>query len=190
GGHRVRYRVPDPAPLVSLIVPTTGKPDILRTCVTGLLERTDYEPIELVIVPNNTGDRPEVLHYLEEIARDPRVRIVPDPRPGYSFSRVTNFGIEHARGELIGLINDDLEVIDPGWLGEMVSHAVRPGIGAVGAMLYYPNDHIQHGGVIVLLGGVAGDAGLHRASGDLGYFGRAAVPQNVWAVTAACRVMP
>jgi GT2 family glycosyltransferase len=190
GCHRVRYRLPDPAPLVSLIVPTTGKLDILRTCISGILERTDYEPLELIIVPNNTGERQEVFHYLEELSRAPNVRIVPDGRSGFNFSRVANIGIAQASGELIGLINDDLEVIDPGWLGELVSHAVRPGIGAVGAMLYYPNGHIQHAGVTIGLGGVAGHAHLHRPRGDLGYFGRAAVLQNVSAVTAACLVMP
>ena len=190
GGYRVQYRVPDPAPLVSLIVPTTGKLDILRTCITGILDQTDYAPIELIIVPNNTGERQEVFQYLEELSRARHVRIVPDSRTGFSFSRVANIGMAQATGELIGLINDDLEVIDPGWLGEMVSHAIRPGIGAVGAMLYYPSGHIQHGGVIVGLGGVAGHAHLHRPRGELGYFGRAATLQNVSAVTAACLVMP
>jgi GT2 family glycosyltransferase len=188
--HRVRYPVPSPAPLVSLIIPTTGRLDILRTCISGILERTDYEPLELIIVPNNTGERQEVFGYLEGLTRDPRVRIVPDPRSGFNFSRVCNIGIAQAKGELIGLINDDLEVIDPGWLNEMVSHAVRPGIGAVGALLRYPTGHIQHAGVIVGLGGVAGHAFLNRPRGDLGYFDRVALLQNVSAITGACIMMP
>jgi GT2 family glycosyltransferase len=190
GYHRVRYPVPHPAPLVSLIVPTTGKIDILRTCISGILERTDYQPLELIIVPNNIGTRQEVLPYLEALSRDPRVRIIPDRRSGFNFSRVCNIGIAQAKGELIGLINDDLEVIDPGWLSEMVSHAVRPGVGAVGALLRYPTGHIQHAGVIVGLGGVAGHALLNRPRGDHGYFGRAAVLQNVSAITGACLMMP
>jgi GT2 family glycosyltransferase len=188
--HRVRYPVPQPAPLVSLIVPTTGKVDILRICVTGILERTDYAPLELIIVPNNTGTGQDIFPYLEGLSRDPRVRIVPDPRLGFNFSRVCNIGLSHAKGELVGLVNDDLEVIDPGWLGEMVSHAIRPGIGAVGALLRYPSGHIQHAGAIVGLGGVAGHAFLGRPRGDVGYFGRAALVQNLSAVTAACLVMP
>ena len=189
GYHRVRYSVGNSPPLVSLIVPTTGKIDILRTCVTGILERTDYEALELIVVPNNTETRQEVFPYLEELSRDPRVRIVPDNRSGFNFSHVCNIGVAEAKGELIGLINDDLEVIDPGWLEEMVSHAARPGIGAVGALLYYPTGHIQHAGVIVGLGGVAGHSYLQCPRGYFGYFGRAAVLQNVSAVTGACLVM-
>jgi GT2 family glycosyltransferase/uncharacterized coiled-coil protein SlyX len=188
GYHRVRYPVPDPAPLVSLVIPTGGKVELLRTCVTGILEQTDYRPVELIIL-HNSETRREVFPYLETLARDPRVRIV-DAQSEFNFSHICNIGVGYARGELIGLINDDLEVIDPGWLREMVSHAVRPGIGAVGALLRYPSGHIQHAGVILGLGGVAGHAYLHRPRGDFGYFGRAAVLQNISAVTAACLVMP
>lgn len=185
--HRVRYPVPAPRPLVSLVIPTGGKTELLRTCVTGILTRTGYDNLELVIL-HNSDTRREVFPYLEQLARDPRVTVV-DSQSNFNFSRICNLGVSRANGELIGLLNDDLEVIGPDWLDEMVSHALRPEIGMVGAMLYYPDQRIQHGGVVIGFGGVAGHAHLRRNRGDLSYFGRAGLTQNLSAVTAACAVM-
>ena len=186
--HRIVWPVPHPKPLVSLVIPTGGKVELLTNCLSGILNRTDYDNIELIIL-YNTSTRPEVFPYFDEISTDPRVTIV-DSRGGFNFSRICNLGVERARGQIIGLINDDIEVIEPGWLTEMVSHALRPGIGAVGALLYYPNDRIQHAGIVTGVGGVAGCAHLGLPRGNLGNFGRAALVQNLSAVTAACLVMP
>jgi len=108
-----------------------------------------------------------------------------DDRP-FNYSALNNAAAKLARGDVLGLLNNDLEVISPDWLLEMVSHAVRPNIGAVGAKLWYPNDTLQHGGVILGLGGVAGHAHHNILRGMFGYFGRAKVVQNFSAVTAAC----
>jgi GT2 family glycosyltransferase len=187
GLHRIVWPVPHPQPLVSLVIPPGGKGDLLRNCLFGILDRTDYDNIE-VIIPYNAGTRPEVFPYFEEISADPRVTIV-DSRSGYNFSRICNLGVARARGGIIGLLNDDIEVIEPGWLREMVSHAMRPEVGIVGAMLYYPNDIIQHAGVILGLGGIDGIAAhVHRSMprGSHGYFHRAALAQDLSCVTAAC----
>jgi GT2 family glycosyltransferase len=104
----------------------------------------------------------------------------------FNFSAINNFAVKHARGEIIGLLNNDLEVINPDWLDEMVSQAVRPEIGCVGAMLYYPNDTIQHAGVLLGLGGVANHAYYHAPRGTCHHFNRAHLVQNYSAVTAAC----
>jgi GT2 family glycosyltransferase len=185
--HRVRYLLPDPAPRVSIIIPTRDRVDLLERCIAGILRGTDYPDFEILVV-DNQSKQPVTLAYLTKLAADPRMRILSYDRP-FNYSAINNFAAAEAAGSLLCLLNNDIEVIAPDWLTEMASHAVRPGIGAVGALLYYPDDRVQHAGVITGIGGVAGHAhhGLYR--GDAGYFGRAALVQNLSAVTAACLVM-
>src|SRR5207245_2042742 len=128
------------------------------------------------------------LSYLDEIQQDPRVSVIDYDAP-FNFSAINNFGVSKAKGEIIGLINNDIKIISPDWLREMVSHALRPEIGAVGAKLYYADDTIQHAGVIVGLGGVAGHAHKHLPRSAPGYNCRPHGIQNFSAVTAACLVM-
>jgi GT2 family glycosyltransferase len=187
--HRVRYPIAEPRPLASLIIPVGAGLETVEACLSGMLERTDYKSLELLIVVNS-GTRSEVFPYLNELSNDPRVTIVGDDQPQFNFSRMCNLGAARANGELIGLINDDLEVIEPGWLDEMVSHVLRPGVGGVGAALYHPDQRIQHAGVIVGLGGVAGHPYVGQRGGAQGYFGRALLTQDLSAVTAACMVLP
>jgi GT2 family glycosyltransferase len=112
------------------------------------------------------------------------------PFPGvFNYSKINNWAVEKSRGELIGLINNDIEVISGEWLTEMVSHALRPDIGAVGAKLLYPNETIQHAGVILGIGGVAGHSHRYYSNNDQGYFSRLKLVQNYSAVTAACMVL-
>src|SRR6185312_4722671 len=118
-----------------------------RQCVDGLLRRTNYEPLEIVIVDNNS-EAPETFAYFAELEHEARVRVLPYPG-GFNYSAINNFAVAAARHEIIGLINNDIDVIHPDWLDEMVSHAIRAEIGAVGAKLYYPDDTVQHGGTIV-----------------------------------------
>ncbi|MBW8268568.1 glycosyltransferase family 2 protein [Caldovatus aquaticus] len=185
---RVVWPLPDPPPLVSAIVPTRDRADLLGRCLEGLLHRTDYGPIEVLIADN--GSEEAATHTLfATLARDPRVRVLPMPGP-FNYARLNNRAVAEARGEVLLLLNNDTEVIDPGWLREMVSHAVRPEIGAVGCKLLYPNGCVQHGGVFLL--GVetpSGVAGHHfvGAAGDApGPFGQLALVRSVSAVTAAC----
>jgi O-antigen biosynthesis protein len=186
--HRVRYALPDPPPRVSVIIPTRDRVDLLRPCVEGVLHHTDYCDIEILIV-DNRSERRATRAFFAELEGEPRVRILRYDRP-FNYAAINNYAAAQATGSLLCLLNNDIEVIEPGWLAEMVSHAARPRVGAVGAMLYYPDDRIQHAGVIVGLGGVAGHAHLRRPRGDGGYFGRAALLQNLSAVTAACMVVP
>lgn len=182
--YRVRYPVPQPAPLVSLIIPTRDKLDLLRGCVDGLLRRTDYPALEIIIVDNNS-EKQETLDYLERLADDPRVRVIRDTRP-FNYSALNNNAVAVAKGSIIGLINNDIEVIHPDWLTEMVGQVMRPQIGCVGAMLYYADDRIQHAGVICGLGGVAGHSHKFFPRQHPGYFGRLGLVQQLSAVTAAC----
>jgi glycosyltransferase involved in cell wall biosynthesis len=192
GDHwRVKYPLPAQPPLVSLLIPTRNGLKFLQRCVDSILQKTTYPNYEIVIVDNGSDDS-ATLAYLEKVGRvipnAPSVRVIPYPAP-FNYSAINNFAAQHARGTVLGLLNNDLEVIHGDWLDEMVSQALRPGIGCVGALLYYPNDTIQHAGVIIGLGGVAGHAFRDFARNTEGVFNRARLVQNYGAVTAACLVI-
>jgi O-antigen biosynthesis protein len=184
---RVRYPLPEPPPLVSVIIPTRDRVDLLRRCVESIVRRTTYLHVELVILDNQSTD-PQTLAYLEELGTRANCHILRFDAP-FNYAAINNFAVQHARGEVLALVNNDIEVISPDWLEEMVSQALRPEIGAVGAMLYYPQDTIQHAGVILGLGGIAAHAYSHRPRGYAGQMNRARLVQNLSAVTGACLVM-
>lgn len=188
GGHtRVIYSLPNKPPLVSLIIPTRDKLELLRGTVDSLLNKTNYQNIEIIIMDNGSVE-PETLNYLTKIQQNSNISVIRDAAP-FNYSRLNNLGVSHANGDIIGLINNDLEVISRQWLTEMVSHALRPQIGAVGAKLYYTNNTLQHAGVIVGLGGMAGHGFKFLAREAPGYYWRPFLIQNYSAVTAACLIM-
>ncbi len=183
--YRVRWPIPTPAPRVTLLIPTRDKRELLEACVRSILDKTTYCHYEVLILDNGSI-QPDTKVFLAKIqAEDSRVRVLSYDHP-FNFSSINNFGVEHARGVLIGLINNDVEVISPDWLTEMVSHAMRPDIGCVGAKLYYGDDTIQHAGVVLGIGGVAGHSHKYFRRGRSGYFSRLRLVQNVSAVTGAC----
>ncbi|WP_266159640.1 glycosyltransferase family 2 protein [Dyella silvatica] len=186
GIHRIRFACPQPAPYVSLIVPTRDKVRLLRSCLDSISKST-YSNYEIIVVDNRSTDS-STLRYLDKIARMPHVQVLRYNAP-FNYSAINNFAERHARGDIIGLVNNDIEIITPDWMEEMVSHAMRPHVGAVGAMLYYPDGTIQHAGVIVGLGGVAGHAYLHMPRGYGGSHNRGLSLQNLSAVTAACMLV-
>jgi glycosyltransferase involved in cell wall biosynthesis len=184
-GFRVRYQLPPNPPTVSLIIPTRNGFKLIKTCIDSILKMTTYPNYEIIVVDNGSDDK-RTLRYLSELPK--KVRVIRDDSP-FNYSALNNMAVKAAKGAIVGLINNDLEVISPDWLSEMVSHAVRPGIGAVGARLWYPKNSLQHGGVIIGIGGVAGHSHKHIARNEFGYFGRAALIQNLSAVTAACLIV-
>lgn len=184
GRYRVVRRLPQDAPHVSIVVPTRDRLELLRPCIESILERTRYPSFDVVIVDNGSTD-PETLAWLRQMDQRSNVSVLPHPAP-FNFSELVNRGVAHSRGELVCLLNNDVEAIDADWLREMASHAVRPKIGVVGAMLYYPDDTIQHAGVILGVGGVAGHSHMRLRRGSDGYVSRARVVQNLTAVTGAC----
>ncbi|AQQ66946.1 glycosyl transferase family 2 [Microbulbifer agarilyticus] len=182
--YRIRREIPEEEPLVSLLVPTRDGVDILKPCVNAILERTSYENFELLILDNQTTCA-ATLEYLADVVKDPRVSVHRWNHP-FNYSAINNYGAELANGSIIGLINNDIEPINNDWLTEMVSQVVRPEIGCVGAKLYYPDDSIQHAGVILGIGGVAGHSHKYFNRHDFGYFSRLHLVQGLSAVTAAC----
>lgn len=183
-GYRVKYSLPARLPLVSLVIPTRNGLSLLQQCITSILEKTTYKNFEVIVVDNGSDDL-ETLEYLEALKQKPNFMILRDDRP-FNYSQLNNLAVKHANGEIIGLINNDIEVISPDWLSEMVSHSLRPGVGAVGAKLLFPDGRLQHGGVILGVGGVANHAHLFSPGNHHGYFGRMSVIQEFSAVTAAC----
>lgn len=180
----VRYQIPKPWPLVSLIVPTRDALAITRTCINSILLLTHYPHYEILIVDNQSRE-PETHQWLEQIAQHEKVRVLKYDKP-FNYSAINNFAVSQARGSVIGLINNDTEVINKAWLTEMLQHACRPDIGCVGAKLYYHDDTIQHAGVILGLWGLAGHSHKNYLRSDRGHQNRLVSVQNYSAVTAAC----
>jgi GT2 family glycosyltransferase len=183
----VRFALPTVHPRVTIIIPTRNQLGMLRRCVSSILERTRYDQYDLVIVDNGSDD-PQCLQWLTHIGEQPRVRVRRDDQP-FNFSSLNNAAVSEARGEFVALLNNDVEVISPDWLEEMLSLAARPEIGAVGARLLYGDRTLQHGGVILGLQGGAGHVLKRLASADAGPGGRARLLQSYLAVTAACLVV-
>jgi O-antigen biosynthesis protein len=187
GFHRVIYPLPAELPLVSLIIPTKDHYELLKNCVDSILNKTDYPNIELIIVDNQSQDS-STLAYLEKLKMEYKIRVIKYDT-AFNYSAINNTAVNHASGDIIGLINNDIEVISPGWLREMVSHTVRPEVGVVGAKLYYADDTIQHAGVILGMGGEAGHASKYLSRDAIGYRGQAVLLKNFSAVTGACLLM-
>lgn len=181
---RLLWPLPNPPPTVSIVIPSRDRLDLITRVCRGVLHETAYAPVELIIVDNGSSD-PAVLAYYETLRRDPRVRIRIDPQP-FNFAAMVNDGVALASGAVVVLLNNDVAVLDPGWLDAMVRQACRPEVGAVGAKLLYGDGTLQHAGVVVGLGGRAGHI-LRRRPGDTpGHLGRLRVAHEVAAVTAAC----
>lgn len=184
--RRVRYPLPEPAPLVSVIVPTRDAVQLLRQCVESVLDKTDYSNFEILVVDNGSRDA-EALAYLAELRDRPQVRVLRWDRP-FNFSAINNFAAGEAKGQVLCLLNNDTEVITPDWLTELVSQLAQPGVGVVGAKLFYPDGRVQHAGDTVGPGGCANHLHQFIAGDDPGYCNRAIVAQELSAVTAACMV--
>ena len=184
---RVSWPLPDPRPLVTLVVPTRDGMPMLKRCVESVLRRTDYPAIELLVVDNQSRD-PRTLAYLETLAPESRVRVLRWDRP-FNYAAINNHAVRTARGTLVGLLNDDVEALDSGWLTEMVSQALRPEIGAVGALLLYPDGTVQHAGVVTGLWHITSH--LHRTlpATDSGWLDWVSTAHDVSAVTGACLVV-
>ena len=185
-GYRTRYALPDELPLVSIVIPTRNGLSLMRQCIGSIDRKTTYSRHEIIVVDNGSDD-PAALAYFAKLAERANVRVLRDERP-FNYSALNNAAVAVAKGDVIALVNNDIEVMSPDWLSEMVGIALQPGVGAVGARLWYPDMTLQHGGVVLGLG-MASHAHKGLPRGLTGYAGRAALAQSFSAVTAACLVV-
>lgn len=184
GMYRVVYPLPANPPLVTLIIPTRDQVQVLKKCIKSIKNKTNYPNFEVLVIDNQSTDK-EALTYLASLNNDSRFKVIQYDKP-FNYSAINNFAVSHAKGEIIGLVNNDIEVINDDWLSEMVRHAIRPDVGAVGAKLLYSDNRIQHAGVILGIGGVAGHSHKFYMRDDSGYSSRLNLQQELSAVTAAC----
>lgn len=182
--YRVSWPIPENRPLASIIIPTRDTVDLLATCVNSVLAKTAYENYEILIVDNQSIE-PRTHKYFESLVGSDRIRLLPYDHE-FNYAAINNWAVSQSSGEIIVLLNNDIEVIEPSWLDEMIAHASRASIGCVGAKLLYPDGTVQHGGVITGIQGVAGHAHKHFSGNSPGYFGRLQLTHNMSAVTAAC----
>lgn len=185
GFYRVKYEVCG-EPLVSIIIPNKDQSEALKKCLDSIREKTSYRNYEIIIVENNS-EEPETFAFYKKIAGE-KIKVV-TWEGEFNYSAINNFGVRHARGDYLLLLNNDVEIINGDWLTEMLSHCQRKEVGIVGAKLYYPDNTIQHAGIIIGIGGVAGSVfvGLPRAFS--GYLHKASIQLDLSAVTAACMLV-
>ena len=181
---RVHRNVVD-TPLVSILIPFRDKPALLMSCVTSILERTDYRNYEIIGIDNGSVDEQVKTARATLEKRDQRVRFLDYDAP-FNYSAINNYAASQSNGEHLLMLNNDTEVISAEWLRAMLEHSQRPEVGVVGAQLLYPDRSLQHAGVIIGLGGVAGHSHLMLPTGHPGYFSRPRLIQNLSAVTFAC----
>ena len=171
--------------LISIIIPSHDHASVLRTCIESIEERSTYDNYEIILIENGSTEK-ELFDYYDSLKDDKRVRILYWDK-GFNFSAINNYGVREAKGDYLLFLNNDIEIKTPDWLEEMLSNFQRnEGIGAVGVRLLYPDTTIQHAGVIIRLGGIAGHGFSRMDCENTGYFGRAVIKQDLTAVTAAC----
>lgn len=187
GCNRIVWPLPSPAPLVSVIVPVRDRAHLLLDCAEGVLHHTDYAPLELLIVDNGS-ELAETFAAFDQLAQDPRVRILHAPGP-FNYAALNNAAVARAEGSVVVLLNSDTRVLHKEWLTEMVSQALRPDVGPVGAKLLYGDGRLQHGGVLLVPGGGVVHCERLAAADDPGYLGQLNVQRGCPAVTGACMAM-
>ena len=186
GFYRVEYPVQG-EPLVSILIPNRDQKETLEKCLNSIWEKSTYNNYEILIVENNSSS-PEIFNYYREIEKRPGVRIL-TWKEGFNYSAINNFGEKSAAGDYLLFLNNDVEVINPGWIEELLGNCQRKEVGIVGAKLYYPDDTIQHAGTVIGIGGIAGHAFLNMPRSRTGYLHKASLQMDLSAVTAACMMM-
>jgi GT2 family glycosyltransferase len=190
--YEVRHVPADPmSNLVSIIIPTRNQVELLKTCIQSITSKTTYPNYEIIVVDNGSDEK-ETLEYLDLInskkGENRAIRVLQFNEP-FNYSRINNFAFKNCNGTILCLLNNDTEVIEPDWLTILAGHALRTDVGCVGAKLLYDDNTIQHAGIILSLGGVAGHSHKGIPNHSNGYFMRPHLTQEVSAVTGACLVV-
>ena len=183
---RILYPLPEPVPLVSIVIPVRDHADMLETCVRGILTATDYERIEVLIVDNDSR-RVDTRETLRRLMRDPRVRVLDSPGP-FNWSALNNAAAARCGGALLLFMNNDIEIIRPDWLRELVCQIAQPDVGIAGARLFYVDGSIQHAGIAMTPTGARHVLRSARAD-ESGYMGQIVLARDVTAVTGACMMV-
>ena len=186
GFFRVKYPVQG-QPLVSVIIPNKDEKETLKACIDSIREKTEYPNYEIIIVENNSTTD-EIFQYYKELSQDPRIRLLRWKKE-FNYSAINNYGVCHANGEYLLFLNNDVTVITPGWIKELLGVCQRPEVGAAGVKLIYPDNTIQHAGCVIGLGGIAGHMLVDMPANRTGYLHKASILQDMSAVTAACMMM-
>ena len=186
GFYQVEYPVQG-SPLVSVLIPNKDQKESLKKCLDSVFEKTTYSNYEIIIIENNSTES-ETFEYYRELQKRSNVKVI-TWKEGFNYSAINNFGEKEASGEYLLFLNNDVEVINPRWMEEMLGNCQRPEVGITGAKLYYPDDTIQHAGTIIGIGGIAGHAFLNMPRSRTGYLHKASIQMNLSAVTAACMMM-
>ncbi len=187
GFYDVHYPV-EGEPLVSILIPNKDQKETLIHCIHSVLETSTWKNLEILIIENNS-EQEETFACYRELEKDPRIRILTYPGKTFNYSAINNFGVQQAKGEYLLFLNNDIEVITPDWIEQMLGNCQRPEVGIVGAKLYYPDNTIQHAGIVIGIGGIAGHAFLGLARAKSGYLHKASLQMDYSAVTAACMMM-
>lgn len=186
GFYRVKYTVQG-EPLVSIIIPNKDAKEDLEKCIQSILEKSSYTNYEILIVENNsTGE--EIFSYYKELSENSRIRLLRWKRE-FNYSAINNYGAKKAKGDYLLFLNNDTEVISPDWIEEMLGFCQRPDTGIVGARLYFGNNTVQHAGTVIGIGGIAGHMFTDMPRERSGYMHKAAIIQDLSAVTAACMMV-
>lgn len=188
GIYRSKY-VLQGEPLVSIIIPNKDHSDDLKKCIDSIEQRSSYRNYEFIVVENNSTEQKTFDYYKELEEQCPRAKVVNWQGTGFNYPAINNYGVACSKGEYLLFLNNDTEIVNADCLKELLSYCMRDDVGAVGARLYYEDGTIQHAGVIVGLGGIAGHAFVGFPHEDLGYFGRIQMAQDLSAVTAACMLV-
>ena len=187
GWYRSHIKIQE-NPMVSIIIPNKDHTDDLELCLFSMSRKSTYRNYEVLIVENNS-EKEETFEYYKKLPeRYPKVRVLTWEKE-FNYSAINNFAAEEAQGEYLLFLNNDVEILTPDWIEEMLQNCQQENVAAVGAKLYYPDDTIQHAGVVLGLGGIAGHIMCRASREDPGYFGRMISVQEISAVTAACMMV-
>lgn len=186
GFFRVKYPIQG-SPLVSVIIPNKDEEPTLRACIDSIREKTTYKNYEILIIENNSTSK-EIFQYYKELSGQENIRIF-NWKKEFNYSAINNYGASKARGEYLLFLNNDVTVITPDWMEEMLGVCQRKEVGAVGVKLLYPDNTIQHAGCVIGIGGIAGHMFVDMPADRTGYLHKASILQDMSAVTAACMMM-
>ena len=187
GWYRSRIAIAG-EPLISIIIPNKDHIDDLDLCISSIEEKSTWKNYEILVVENNSEDKKTFAYYEELQRRYENVRVITWKKE-FNYSAINNFAVRESQGEYLLFLNNDVEIITPSWMEEMLQICQQQGVGIVGAKLYYPDDTIQHAGVVIGLGGIAGHVMCKAPAQEIGYMGRLISVQEISAVTAACMMV-